>query len=245
MIRHPLVRSLVLIAGILICWQLLYLALGTNGVAAPLATFGFTINLLGSSAFWPNAMATGEAFALAFLVAAGVGLASGFLLGMHRLSGEVATPMLTSFYAVPKVTLYPIILLLCGIGIAAKVVFGALHGFLPITISTMSGVRNLKPVYLKTQRVLRLRRRVLIWKILIPGSLPEIFTGIRQGFALSFLGTLLGEMFGSKSGIGYMLMSAIGLHQMLMITSLTFMIALFSITVNAILLSFEKRLYER
>jgi NitT/TauT family transport system permease protein len=203
------------------------------------------VELLGSDEFWPNVLATAEAVALSFFLAMVIGLGSGFLLGMHRLSGEVATPMLTSFYAMPKVTLYPVVLLICGIGLAAKVAFGALHGFLPITISTMSGVRNLAPVYLKTARVLRLKRHVVIWKILIPGSLPEIFTGVRLGFALSFLGTLLGEMFGSKSGLGFMLMGAIGLHQMLMITSLSFLIALFSISVNAVLLQVERKLYAR
>ena len=203
-------RVALLIVAIFVCWQTAYLILGADGVAAPIATLRFTVELLGSDAFWPNVLATAEAVALSFLLAMAIGLGSGFLLGMHHLSGEVATPMLTSFYAVPKVTLYPVVLLICGIGLAAKVAFGALHGFLPITISTMSGVRNLAPVYVKTARVLRLRRHAVIWKILIPGSLPEIFTGVRLGFALSFLGTLLGEMFGSKSGLGFMLMGRSG-----------------------------------
>ena len=47
---------------------------------------------------------------------------------------------------------------------------------------------------------------------MIPAALPEIFTGLRIGFSLTLLGMLIGEMFASQRGLGYLLMNAIGLH---------------------------------
>jgi NitT/TauT family transport system permease protein len=81
--------------------------------------------------------------------------------------------------------------------------------------------------------------------VLIPATIPEVFTGLRVGFALTLIGILLSEMFGSRSGIGFQLMKAIGLHNMDIIMSLTFMLVAFAGSVNAILLVIDHRLHRR
>ena len=64
--------------------------------------------------------------------------------------------MLVALYSIPKLTLYPIVLLAFGIGMPAKIAFGAIHGIVPIAIFALGAVRNLNPVYLKTARVMRM-----------------------------------------------------------------------------------------
>jgi NitT/TauT family transport system permease protein len=63
-----------------------------------------------------------------------LGLAIGVTLGAHRLTGEVAEPILVALYSIPKVTLYPVILLIFGIGMPAKVAFGAIQGIVPVSL---------------------------------------------------------------------------------------------------------------
>ena len=70
--------------------------------------------------------------------------------------GEVGEPILSSLYSIPKITLYPVILLIFGLGISAKIAFGALHGFFPVALFTIGAMKNTSPVLLKTARVLRL-----------------------------------------------------------------------------------------
>ena len=72
--------------------------------------------------------------------------------------------------------------------------------------------------------------------------MPEIFTGLRIGFSLTLIGTLLGEMFASQRGLGFLLMNAIGLHNVELIMSLTVLLALFAGVASGILLSINKRL---
>ena len=62
----------------------------------------------------------------------------GLALGAHRLSGEVAAPILVALYSIPKITLYPVILLLFGLGISAKIAFGVIHGIIPVIMFTMN-----------------------------------------------------------------------------------------------------------
>ncbi|HWC03118.1 MAG TPA: ABC transporter permease subunit [Methylomirabilota bacterium] len=246
----PILRSrafdLVILSGVVLgLWQLAHLWGGDVAMTTPLGTLRHTVQTLASAEFWPHAGATLGAFLVALLLAAGAGVLAGALLGYHRLSGEVAEPVLVAVYSIPKVTLYPIILLFFGIGIRAEVAFGALHGVIPITLFTMNAVRNINPVFIKTGRILRLSPWALLRSVLLPATLPEVFTGLRVGFALTLIGTLLSEMFGSRRGLGFMLMNAIGLHNMDVIMSLTFMLVAFAGSANAALLVVDHRLHRR
>ena len=77
-------------------------------------------------------------------------------MGAHRLSGAVGEPMLVTLYSLPKITLYPVILLIFGLTLAGKVTFGAIHGVLPVALLTMAAIRNIPPVYLKSARTMHL-----------------------------------------------------------------------------------------
>jgi NitT/TauT family transport system permease protein len=235
----------ILVAILLTGWQLAHLWGGDVAMTTPLGTLRHTVRTLASAEFWPHAGATLGAFALALLLASSAGVLVGALLGYQRLSGEVAEPILVAIYSIPKVTLYPVILLFFGIGIRAEVAFGALHGVIPVTLFTMNAVRNINPVFIKTGRILRLRPWTLLRAVLLPATLPEVFTGLRVGFALTLIGTLLSEMFGSRRGLGFMLMNAIGLHNMDVIMSLTFMLVVFAGSANALLLLVDHRLHRR
>ena len=149
------------------------------------------------------------------------------------------------FYSIPKITLYPIILLAFGLGLPAKIAFGAIHGVVPVAIFTLGAVRNINPILLKTARVLRLCSWKVIASVLLPAALPEIFTGIRLGFSLTLIGTLLGEMFGSQRGLGYLLMTAIGLQNIQLIMAVTLLIVLFAASVSTLLIVIDHRLHRR
>jgi NitT/TauT family transport system permease protein len=239
----PGVNGLMLIGGLLIAWQILFEIAGENALAPPIATFRYLGQLLGTADFWSNVAATGMAFLFALMLSLVLGLLIGLAFGLHRFSGEVAEPMLVSFYSIPKITLYPIVLLAFGIGMPAKVAFGAIHGIVPMAIFTMTAVRTIRPVLLKTARVMRLTQWDIARSIIIPSALPEIFTGIRVSFALTLIGTLLGEMFGSQRGLGYLLMTAIGLANVRMIMAVTLLLVLFAATVSVALLAVDRRLH--
>ena len=239
------VNSLILIAALFAAWQLLFEFAGSQAMTAPVETFRYLAHLLTTAAFWGHVEETSRAFFFALLLAVLLGLIIGFLLGAHRFSSEVFEPVLVAFYSVPKITLYPIILLAFGLGLPAKIAFGTIHGVVPVAIFTMGAVRNLNPILLKTARVMRLGPQALVGSVLLPAALPEIFTGIRVGFSLTLIGTLLGEMFGSQRGLGYLLMNAIGLQNVQLIMAVTLLIVLFAASVSTLLIVIDHRLHRR
>ena len=225
-----------------VLWQGAHELVGADGLSSPLATFARAGALLGSAVFWDHAAATGLAFLYALAVALAGGLLIGLLLGYSRLAGEVFEPVVGAIYSIPKITLYPIILLIFGLTLSAKVAFGALHGIFPMIIFTMSGVKNVKPVLLKAARSLRLSPAASMRHILVPAALPEIFTGFRIGFSLTLLGTLIGELFASDRGLGFLLIRSIEHNDAETILALTLLLFVASATVGWVLLRLDRRL---
>jgi len=238
-LRGPLLLTLTL----LVAWQILHQWAGDTALTAPLPTLEHLWLMIGQRRFLPHLRETGLAFAQALAIAWLGGVGMGVLLGGHRLSGEVAEPILVGLYSLPKITLYPVILLLFGLGMSAKVAFGALHGIIPVVLFTMNAVRNVNRTYLRTGQAMRLTPAQKGWYILIPATLPEIFTGLRIGFSLTLLGTMLGELFASQRGLGFLLMTAIELNDVQTILSIAVLISLFAVIANSILLAIDKRLH--
>jgi NitT/TauT family transport system permease protein len=109
----------------------------------------------------------------------------------------------------------------------------------------MNAVRNVRPVLVKTGKVMQLSQVDMVRSVLFPAALPEIFTGLRVGFSLTLIGTLLGEMFASQSGLGFLLMNAIGLHNIDLIMAITLLLVIFAATVSGILLFYDRKLHKQ
>lgn len=236
-------NALILVVGLMLLWQLVFLWVGESALASPLQTVEYLAKLLASETFWPHLRDTMKAFVAAYALAVALGLAFGFWFGFRRFAGEVAEPMVVAIYSLPKVTLYPILLLAFGLGISAKIAFGTLHGVIPIILFTLAAVRNVRPIFVKTGRVLRLPTLEMVRTILLPAALPEIFTGLRVGFSLTLIGTLLAEMFASQRGLGFLLMNGIGLHNVPQIMAVTLLVVVFAAGVSTVLLIIDRRLH--
>ena len=233
--------AIAMVATILTIWLGLYAYAGEAAITPPLRTFAFAVELFSRASFWNHVGATMTAFAMAFTVSAMVGIALGLLLGLRRFAGDVADPILSSLYTIPKVTLYPIMLLIFGLGMSAKVAFGVIHGMIPIMLFTIAAVKNIQPVLLRTARVLRLGPTKTALNVLAPAVTPEIITGLRVGFALTLLGVLIGEMFASQRGLGFLIINGMEVHDVRMMTTVTLIVVAFAIAANGLLLALDRR----
>ena len=102
--------AIVILACIAI-WQSLYLYVGDSALASPLQTVEKLAVLLRNGDFWTHVTETGRAFVLALVIAVLGGISLGVILGLGRLAGDVAEPILVTLYSIPKIVLYPLVLL--------------------------------------------------------------------------------------------------------------------------------------
>lgn len=230
-----------LLLAVAAAWQAVGSWTGGVALTPPVQTLAYLAGLLQTSLFWNNAAATAQAFALSFALAAGLGVALGLLLSIRRFAGDVAEPILAGFYTIPKVTLYPVVLLVFGLGLSAKVAFGVMHGLVPITLLTMGAVRGLPPVLTRAARSMRLSPGQTIGRVLIPACLPQIMAGLRLGFSLCLLGVLIGEMFSSQRGLGFLLVNGLAQNNVRLTTAVVLAIVAFAIAANMLFLRLTRR----
>src|SRR5262249_53025266 len=113
----------------------------------------------------------------------------------------------------------------------------------PVALFTLSAVRAIRPILIKTGNVMKLGPTVMVREILFPAAVPEIFTGIRVGFSLTLIGTVLGEMFAAQRGLGYLLMNAISLYNTVFIRSVSLLLVFLAASANMFLLTIDRRLH--
>jgi len=230
--------TFVIFAGLVLAWQLLHWIGGETALASPSATAVKLVTLLQSAMFWGHVAETAKAFTFALVLGILGGVSLGVTLGLSRLSSAVAAPILVNLYSIPKVTLYPLVLLCFGLGLSAKVAFGVMHGMIPMTIFTMNAIRQMKPVLLRSSKIMRLTPWQTASTIVLPAVMPEVLSGIRLGFSLTLLGVLIGEMFASKRGLGFLVTNAMNLGDTETIMAVAVLLTAFAVTANGLLIKF-------
>lgn len=143
-------------------------------------------------------------FALAVALAIPLGLA----IGRYRPVADFLSPVLELFRNTSAVALLPVFTLLLGIGETTKITFVLYACSWPILLNTISGVRTVEPLLVKSARSMGLGPARLFQKVILPAAVPAVFTGVRLAGAYSILVLLFAEMVGAKAGLGYLIQAS-------------------------------------
>lgn len=234
-----------LVAAAALGWAALAVWVGPQVLSGPGTTVRTLLDLFDDPDFGASVWETARAFLMALAIAWSAGVLGGVVLGAHRLTGEVAEPIVTTLYSIPKITLYPVILLFFGLGISARVAFGAIYGVIPVVLFTMAAVRDIRPIHFRTARALNLSRVETLWRVIVPSCLPGIVSGLRIGFSLTLLGTLIGEMFASQRGLGHMTIIAMQNDDTNRLMALALLLFVTATVAGGVLLAIDRRLHRR
>ncbi len=160
----------------------------------------------GAPSLLTHLAATGSQVALAFGLAVITGIPTGILLWRFPLLNRILTPYLVSYYAIPIFALYPLFILLFGIGILPIVLIGFCFGVVVIVVNTAIGFRKVDhEVYPKVGQSLRLSGLRLFRFIYLPAATPFLFTGLKLGFIYALIGVIASEFIISTRGLGHVI----------------------------------------
>lgn len=210
-------------------------------LAGPFDTAQEIVEQAQSATFRKNALSTASAVLQAAAIAVAGGLFLGLLIGNIRLCAIVFEPILVSLYSLPKVTFFPVILLIFGLSGSGKVALGVLHGIVPVMLFTVGAIRTTPPIFERTGRAMGLGFVQRVRFILIPAALPEILTGVRIGLSLTLLGVLVGELFAARSGLGTQLRKAMELADGREIMALAVFLFLVALVMNSAFMALTRR----
>lgn len=144
-------------------------------------------------------------FALAAVVAA----VGGYAIAHVRPLELIAAPFVAASQAVPVVAVAPLIILLLGTGLRAKVAICAVVVVFPLLIATITGLRGVGRDYHDVARVFGASRLQTLWYVELPLAAPVLFGGLKLGLTLSIIGAVVGEFVSANSGLGFLVNSGI------------------------------------
>ncbi len=147
---------------------------------------------------------------LGFSMACLVGIPLGVLMGWSSRVRTMISPIIEMIRPIPPLAWIPIAILWFGIGIKSAAFIIFLGAFFPILLNTISGVLSVDNIFLEAARTLNASERDIFFKVLIPGSIPSIFVGMKIGMGIGWMTLVAAEFTGVKEGygLGYMIMTA-------------------------------------
>jgi len=144
----------------------------------------------------------------AFLLATVLGVPLGILLGWNRTSRDFLFPLLELIRPIPPLAWVPLAILMFSGQEAAMIFLTWIAAFFATVLNTMLGVTSIDESYVRAAYCLGSRRRDVLWHVIVPGSLPYVFTGLQIGMGVAWFSLVAGEMIAGEAGLGYLILSS-------------------------------------
>lgn len=222
------------LSGGVIVWELI----GRTGVFFP-DLFPSFIAIM--QAFWehvsttvlfPHLWASFYAVGGGFLIGTLLGVPLGVILGGRRALIEVSEPLILYLAVIPKIIIFPIFILFFGIGVQSKLAVSASAAFFPISLLTIAGMREVRPIYLSVARSVRAPQFKIATQIYLPSVMAYVFAGLRIGMGAAVTGALLAETKVARAGLGFLAIDYYAQFRIAEMYSLFLLIFLIAAAIN-------------
>ena len=176
--------------------------------SAPSLIMNAFVKLAAQGSIWNDIWVSFQEFAIGYLASIAVGLPLGIAMGWYRRINALFDPLVSAFYATPRVALVPLLLIWFGIGIGSKGALVFLGAVFPILISTLAGMRSLDASLIKVARSFGASDRQIFATVALPGSVPFVLAGLKLGVGRALIGVVVAELVAAQAGVGYMMAKA-------------------------------------
>jgi sulfonate transport system permease protein len=140
-----------------------------------------------------------------FAIGSSVALVLGIVTGLSGRVREAVEPTLQAVRSVPTLAWGPLLLLWLGIDDTPKIVLVAIGAFFPVYVNFVAGIMGVDRKLIEVARIYNLTRLQTARRVILPASLPNLFTGLRLGISQAWLFVVVAEIFGSTQGLGFRL----------------------------------------
>lgn len=200
-------RRLGVLVALFALWEFGARVADSRLLPGPVAVVGQLATDLGSGLIWFHAQLTLQRGLLGLVIALVLGVAGGVLLARVRWADATFEPILAATYPVPKLALYPLLILALGFGGASKVAMVALECVYPIVYNTYAGVQGLdKHLFWLTRNVGA--GRVARTGVMLRGATPSIMAGVRMAVPIMLVIMVVTELIGESRGLGFLIRQA-------------------------------------
>ena len=195
-----------LVALLLLAWQFAPAGRATQfWLSSPSLIAGTLWQWIADGTLWVHLGATLLVMAEGYVVGCAAGVGIGIVLGLFPRLHRVLAPFLTGVYAIPKIALAPLFIIILGVGDSSKIALVAITVFFLVLTNTIDGVRDVDRDLIQSLTLMGATRMEVIRKVLVLAALPWIFTGMRIAVRYAFTNTLLAELIAANRGLGFLI----------------------------------------
>src|SRR5262245_1493337 len=161
---------------------------------------------------WELLLSTVESTAVGFAVGVSTGFAMGLILGRNDRLARILGPYIVAVNSLPRIALVPLVTMIFGFGLAAKVVLAWLIVFFIVFFNTFQGARGVDPDLIHSARFLGASERQVMRTVIVPSALAWTFASLTPSVSFALIGVVIGEFIGGESGggIGYLIIASLG-----------------------------------
>jgi sulfonate transport system permease protein len=199
-------------------------------------------NGLASGPLLPDIAISLQRAGIAFSAAVVLGIPLGLFMGQIRIVGQTLDPILQLFRQTSALALYPVFILLLGLGEASKIFVIFWATLFPILLATIGGVKQVDAKLLEMARAYGAAHLQTFRSVVLPAALPQIFVGLRLSATTALLLLIAAEMIGANSGVGFEVMNAQYNFQIPLMFAAILLLAFLGLSVNLALEAMQKRL---
>ncbi|MGP3920223.1 ABC transporter permease [Nonomuraea sp. 10N515B] len=172
-----------------------------------------TVELLGSAELWQAMYVSNQALVLGFGIAVAVGVPAGIVLGRFRLLERLADVYLNILLVTPMAAIIPLLVMSVGFGLASRVILVTIFSIVMVVVNSRAGVRQVDPSLIEMARSFGASERQIWTRVLLPGALPAIMTGIRLGIGRAVTGMVIVELLMVSTALGGLILEYRGLFK--------------------------------
>jgi NitT/TauT family transport system permease protein len=176
-----------------------------------------------------------------FAVAVVVGIALAIVIVESRLLESTVYALIVGLNSVPKVAVAPLFVVWLGTGYEPKIAIAFLIAVFAVVIDTVLGLRSVPPDVIDLARALRGSRLDMLFRIRFPCALPAIFSGMKVAISLALVGAIVGEFVSSQRGLGYVILSAQGMFDIVRVFAALVVLAVLGIVLFWAIVWAERR----
>jgi sulfonate transport system permease protein len=176
---------------------------------------------------------------IAFGIAVALAIPLGLFMGSFRRFEDVVDSLLQLFRQISALAIYPIFILLLGLGETSKVMIICWAAFFPVLLNTISGVKLVDRRLIEMARVFGASRAEVFKRVVLPAATPAVFVGLRLSATVSLLLLVAAEMIGANRGLGFMVINSQYNFQIPLMFAAIVLLALIGLVVNYSLLTLQ------
>lgn len=208
--NHKLLQFSIGVAFVILVWQAVIFFGDFNEALfpGPITVFGALVELIKDGTLFVHIKDSMRRFAIGYVLAGALAIVLGLLLGRSRWIWPIVDPVVQLLRPISPVAWSPFIVLTFGIGDLPAIIIIFIAAFFPILLTTIKGVKNIDPQHLKLASNLQFNKFDVYRKIIIPAALPSIMNGLHLALGTAWIFLVAGEMVGSQSGLGYLIVDA-------------------------------------